>query len=255
MYFFYKCSCKKAVAFFLLWKTFFYDKTEVQKILESAMKKTVNGKCIIVGAGDFDEKEIALAAGDYLIAADGGYKSLKQIGQIPHLLVGDFDSLTYEPKNIEILRLDKNKDDTDMLAAIKIGFSKGYKKFELYGSSGSRLDHYVANLTCLNYILLQGGEGKLIDKNSEAVMIRNAKWKFEENYKGFISVLSWGPIAKGVTEKGLKYQLNKADLFDSYPVGVSNDFINCNGYVEVADGTLVIIYQRQKIVNKKKENC
>ena len=219
------------------------------------MKKTTKDKCVIVGAGDFTEKAIVLAAGDYLIAADGGYKSLERIGQAPNLLIGDFDSLVCEPKNVEILRLDKNKDDTDMLAAIKVGLSKGYKNFELFGGSGDRLDHYVANLMCLNYILLQGGEGKLIDKNSEAIMIKNGKWEFEKTHKGFISVLPWGAVAKGVTEKGLKYQLDKASLVDSFPVGVSNSFIDSKGYVEVIDGTLVIIYQRQKTVNKRKKNC
>ena len=68
--------------------------------------------CYIVGAGDFSER-ITPRAYDTVIAADGGYESLMRIGVRPDLLIGDLDSLGYEPNDVEILRYPVEKDETD----------------------------------------------------------------------------------------------------------------------------------------------
>ena len=38
------------------------------------------------------------------------------------------------------------KDDTDMLAAVKYGLRLGYRSFRLYGANGGRLEHTIANV-------------------------------------------------------------------------------------------------------------
>ena len=58
----------------------------------------MNGKCIIIGAGDFNGlkneygEDITPGAADLLIAADGGYDAVLEIGLTPDIVVGDFDS-------------------------------------------------------------------------------------------------------------------------------------------------------------------
>ena len=81
--------------------------------------------------------------GSLYIAVDGGYAYCKKLGISPGLIIGDMDSLTEgeslcskgsrngslreEIERIEMLcpekviRLCREKDDTDMLAALKIG--------------------------------------------------------------------------------------------------------------------------------------
>ena len=53
--------------------------------------------CWIVGAGSFDGFLGKPEQGDLLIAADGGYQYLKQLGIEPQVLMGDFDSLREIP--------------------------------------------------------------------------------------------------------------------------------------------------------------
>ena len=69
---------------------------EQQKISEKA--------CYIVGAGSFEKLDSLPQEGDLVIAADGGYAYLKQLGIQPDVLLGDFDSLEYVPEHDHILR-------------------------------------------------------------------------------------------------------------------------------------------------------
>ncbi|MFR6086844.1 MAG: hypothetical protein ACLUIX_06135 [Oscillospiraceae bacterium] len=80
--------------------------------------------CYIFGAGDFDGLEEQPGAEDYVIAADGGYTACRRAGVEPQLLLGDFDSLAEVPALPHVERVPVEKDDTDMMLAIKRGWSE-----------------------------------------------------------------------------------------------------------------------------------
>ena len=110
----------------------------------------MDGICYIVGSRP--PGEIVLAAGReaLVIAADGGLRHLEDQGLRPDLIVGDFDSLGRAPQGDNVLRHPVEKDDTDMLLAVRMGLDRGYGTFVLYGGLGGRLDHTLANLQTLN---------------------------------------------------------------------------------------------------------
>lgn len=54
--------------------------------------------CYIFGAGDLSVLRERPKAGDYVIAADGGWNACLALGIIPDLLLGDFDSLGIVPE-------------------------------------------------------------------------------------------------------------------------------------------------------------
>ena len=130
----------------------------------------INHKCIIVSAGDFQPVDLNRTDGDFLIACDAGFSYLENMGILPDLIVGDFDSLyeigpQYEEMLEEIrkqnpesvLQLDVHKDDTDTMKAVRIGLEKGYRRFYLYGAlGGKRLDHTLANMQTLLFIKHHG---------------------------------------------------------------------------------------------------
>ena len=112
--------------------------------------------CYIFGAGDFDGLEERPGAEDYVIAADGGYTTCRRAGVEPQLLLGDFDSLAEVPALPHVERVPVEKDDTDMMLAIKRGLERGETLFHLYGGmGGQRTDHTVANLQALLYLAEQ----------------------------------------------------------------------------------------------------
>lgn len=199
--------------------------------------------CCIVGS--VHTENICLPRDCYLIAADRGYENLKELGYLPDLTVGDFDSLGYTPADTEILCHPVEKDDTDTLLAIREGLSKGFRYFILYGCiGGERIDHTIANLQALNYIASQGGMGFLIDGDTVITAIQNSKLMFDARERGDISVFCSGGDAEGVNVKGLHYELTNATLTSSFPLGVSNHFEGKASFVSVKNGTLTVIWHK-----------
>ena len=80
--------------------------------------------CYIFGAGSFYGLTARPQAGDFTIAADGGWLACRKTEVIPDLLLGDFDSLSAQPDFPNILRVPVEKDDTDTMLAVKTGHGR-----------------------------------------------------------------------------------------------------------------------------------
>ena len=114
--------------------------------------------CFIIGAGSFYGLPVPVRDTDTVIAADGGWRVCRELSLTPSLLVADFDSLDTVPEFDHILRLPVEKDDTDMIRAVKEGFARGETEFHLLGGMGGRrTDHTLANMQTLAYIARHGG--------------------------------------------------------------------------------------------------
>jgi thiamine pyrophosphokinase len=200
--------------------------------------------CYIFGAGERYGSPPPPAPGDFVIAADGGYEYAISSGIKPDFLIGDFDSLSEIPDFSNKTILPKIKNDTDMSAALSNGFEKGYRTFKIYGGTGGRFEHTLANIQCLGDIAKRGGRGFLICKDSVITVIHNSYIEFDEKAEGFISVFALTDVAEGVTETGLKYSLSDATIRNTYPLGVSNEFTGKKARISVKNGTLIIIYNQ-----------
>ena len=183
--------------------------------------------------------------GDIVIAADYGYKRLSDLGIKPDYVVGDLDSLGYTPTGETTIVYPKEKDDTDTILAVNLGFEKGYREFFIFGAVGKRLDHTISNIQTLLYISERGGRGSLVGKNEILTLLKDGDMEFDENLTGRISVFAVG-TAKNVTIRGLKYELDDAEIKNSYPIGVSNEFIGKKASISVKDGTLLVVYPTTK---------
>lgn len=210
-------------------------------------------KCVIIGAGACDtqklRKQLIFNENDLCIAADGGLDYLLEIGWMPDIVLGDMDSLEHEElirsghADFCIKRLPVEKDDTDMLAAVKEGLAAGYRQFELYGALGGRLDHTFANVQCLLYLLNRGARGILVGDDATVLLIRNEKLSFPaaQTAKGErVSVFAFGGDAHGVSERGLKYLLDNVTVKSEFPIGVSNEFTGEDAEIAVDNGMLLI---------------
>ena len=201
-------------------------------------------RCYIVGAGEFNVN-IPPSPDDYVIAADGGFAVLASIGVAPDLVVGDFDSLGRVPSHPNVIRCDAEKDDTDMLIAVKEGLKLGFKEFLLCGSLGGRLDQSYANIQILAYIAEKGARGTLIGKDIKITAIKDGKLMLPPatgSKSAVISVFSHSSVSEGVTLKGVKYPLDNATLTSEFPLGVSNELIGVEAVIEVRKGTLIIMH-------------
>ena len=207
------------------------------------------GSCVIVCAGGFTGLIEPIQKEDLLIAADGGYAHLQQLGLTPDGVLGDFDSLGYVPEKAKIFPVEK--DDTDAMLAVRHGLEKGYHCFLLYGSlDGPRLDHTIANFQTLQFLADQGAEGYLVGNAYLATVVKNGSIRFDASAEGILSVFCMGADAKGVTIQGLQYSLVNATLSAGFPLGVSNHFIGEEAEITVNDGSLLILYDRKNGIAK-----
>lgn len=197
--------------------------------------------CYIVGALNEAFHPFKYDDSDLIIACDKGYSILKCSNYRIDLIVGDFDSLGYVPKENNVLVLPKEKDVTDLHQCIEEGIKKGYSSFEIFGAIGGRFDHSIASIQdCYKY-KIKGYNIKLYSSTQVIDFLFNEKKEvFKE--KGYISVFSLSDVSKGVRIKNLKYELDNYELKNTFPLGVSNEFINKKASIEVDDGCLIIIY-------------
>lgn len=199
------------------------------------------GNCIVVGAIDVNVK-IEKQKDDFLIAADKGYLNCLKQNLDVDLLIGDFDSLKIVPDNIEKIKLNEIKDDTDVFDALMEGIKRGYKSFILYGVIGGRFDHTFANIQILLFLKNKGYEAKIIDEDRTYIILENESIELPKKERGYLSVFSLSAISHGVTLKNLKYELKNAILTSEFPLGVDNEYIDKSPFIEVKDGKILLIY-------------
>ena len=201
--------------------------------------------CHVFGAGPSPACPPKIAKGDRVIAADGGYLYTQSIGIRADTLIGDFDSLEYtcerEKGGPIVIRLPKEKDRTDTHAALAYGLEQGFTRFHIYGGVGGRLDHTLANIQCLAFLLNHGARGYLHGEDTVATAVR-APLRLVARKSGVISVFALCGPAEGVRLRGLKYELENAELTGDFPLGVSNEFTGRPVYIEAKKGDLLIIY-------------
>lgn len=207
-------------------------------------------KCYIVGAAPCSDIFIKPEEGDLIIAADAGYRTLQDAGVTPDIVVGDFDTLMYVPDHPNVVKLSPIKDVTDTWEAVTIGFEKGCTEFHIFGCMGGRVEHTIANIQLLSHISAEGGRGYLYDEKNILTVIKDGeRITYDATENGFISVFSLTDRSSGVNISGLKYNVTDAELTNTFPLGVSNEFIEKPSYISVSEGTLLIIYPQKHLTN------
>ena len=207
------------------------------------------GKCIVICAGDLTLGEVPVGEDDFVIAVDGGLSYCGILNVEPDLILGDFDSVSEQEALVIdklerqipdcILRLPREKDDTDTLAALKEGLRRGYTEFRIFAGTGGRFDHTLANIQCLLYLKNRGAVGYLVDGTGMMLIIRNEAVHFRAGLEGYLSLFSMVEESRGVSIEGMKYPLDRAVICNDFPIGISNEFVGEAATVAVEDGTLV----------------
>lgn len=208
--------------------------------------------CHLIGAGEIFDNDFKIISNrkedDYLIACDGGLVHLFNHGITPDMIVGDFDSCDYKIrehfKNINTIELPVEKDYTDMHTAILHGLNLGFSNFNLFGATGGRIDHTIANIQILSSLSSNNSNGVLYGKDFIMHTISNSSISFDDIHKGTFSVFSLSDTSYGVSESGAKYSIENITLTNTFPLGVSNEFIGKKCTISVENGTLLIIVPR-----------
>ncbi len=204
-------------------------------------------RCHIFGSAEInDYSGISIAENDFIIAADGGYEHLRNINKVPDLLLGDFDSIKSAPSaGCEIINVPAEKDDTDMMLAVKEALDRDYDDIIIYGGLGGRLDHTIAGIQTLEYINSHGANGMLWAPDNEASLITSGSYTYLRRDNWYISVFALSATAL-ITTRGTKYNLTDHQLTRQFPLGVSNEITDDFCSIDVFSGVLLVIFSRKK---------
>ena len=117
--------------------------------------------------------EEELACADTVVSADGGAAHLARLGRMPHVLVGDMDSIDkallqqIESSGAVIVRAVAAKDETDGQLAVDEAITRGTTELVLLGALGGRVDHLLGNLMLLIRAAMRGVRAVIRDGGCE----------------------------------------------------------------------------------------
>ena len=147
---------------------------------------------------------------DIIIAIDGGLKAAENLDIIPDIVVGDFDTIDSGTlnkyagmKEVEVIRLNPEKDLTDTQSAIERALSLGADYIEIIGGTGTRLDHTIANIHTLQ-MMIGRCSGAVITNENNRIRIIEDKYviKRQEQYGKYVSFLPLTEKVQGITLEG-----------------------------------------------------
>lgn len=184
---------------------------------------------------------------DLWVAADGGLRHALALNILPHLLIGDLDSVSISDVSLvvegggEIIQFPSEKDETDLELALLHVKQAGYRKIILIGALGGRSDQMLANLFLLSDPNFSDLDVRLVDDREEVFLIRE-----KEHIKGKpgdrVSLLSLSETAVGVTTSGLRYPLINETLYRHKTRGVSNEMLSETATIHVQDGLVLCFH-------------
>ncbi|AGE39155.1 MULTISPECIES: thiamine diphosphokinase [Lactiplantibacillus] len=185
------------------------------------------------------------------VGADRGALRLVKRGIQPVMVVGDFDSIdaaelqTVKDALVGAIVVKPDQDHTDTQLAIKSIFEQLQPdEVHLYGATGGRLDHLLANMwLVLDPVFRQWApQIKLIDKQNSVRFFLPGDYQItKEADKRYLAFVPLMPMHLTLPDE--KYQLDAA--YNAYPISwASNEFSGNTGHFSFDAGVLAVIQSR-----------
>lgn len=206
---------------------------------------------LIFANGNFDvfpEFPSLVETADLIIAADGGAAHCASAGILPHVALGDFDSIGrelleyYEREGVEIYRHPVHKNATDLELALDLAGEKGAQQVCLLGALGGRWDMSMANIMLAAQEKYRKIDVSLVGSGCRMHILHSGREHSVVSSHGImVSLLPLGGDAEGVTLSGFRYPLTGHTIRFGSSRGVSNLMEAENASVYHRDGVLLCI--------------
>ena len=193
--------------------------------------------------------------GDFVVAVDGGAFALERWRIVPHLVVGDMDSLgdagveRLATEGAAVAKFAAAKDESDLELAVTQALAAGVTHIVLLGAlGGERLDHEAANLLLLadpKYARVR------IEARRGALRVRAVSGpgtlEVATPVGALVTLLPVAGDADGVTTEGMRYPLRDESLAFGRARGVSN-VVECTpATISLRRGSLLVFEIPQEV--------
>ncbi len=184
---------------------------------------------------------------DYVICADGGVRHAAACGIRPDLVIGDFDSGS-QPESVEVIALCPEKDDSDLMCCTKEAVRRGADKILYACASGGRIDHFLSNLSLLEYLYECGVNGAFYDSCNRVSFHPGGgerKYPADAAYR-YVGMIPLDARLEGVTLRGLKYPLTDAVVLRAQVITISNEAVTPEYTISVKSGRSLVIESKDR---------
>lgn len=206
---------------------------------------------LIIGAALWQDArflEPYLEGKDWMVfCADGGYANARVAGLEPDFLIGDWDSGVKPDLDIPCVTLPVEKDMTDLQAAMDEALRMGISELLLCGCTGGRLDHTVSNLLLLEWLAERGGQGMVVDADNEVRLLAPGVCCLEDRpHYHYLSLVPLDHRVSGVTLRGTKYPLERAELSRGDTLSISNEPRSLEFEITIGCGRALLIRSQRE---------
>lgn len=184
-----------------------------------------------------------------VICIDRGLNHARSLGLIPDIIVGDFDSVdknelkwwSENEKKPRFISLCPEKDLTDTHTAVLEAIRLKAEEILIFGATGGRQDHFLANLNILLLPMREGIKACILDEQNRISLIEHGfSIKRKESYGKYISFIPFiGPVTN-VTMRGFKYETEGITLNLGDSLGISNEISEENAVIDFDSGVLIV---------------
>jgi len=184
----------------------------------------------------------------YVIAADGGARNALACNLIPHLIIGDFDSLMpaelrmFEAQGAEIRRHSPHKNETDLELALLMAAEQGRNPIRVLGGVGDRLDQTFANVYLLALPALRESDVRLVAGRQTTWLAYPGATLITGQPGDTLSLVPLSGAAEGIRTDGLEYALHGEALHFGPARGISNVLTHEAAEVRFETGLLLLIH-------------
>ena len=183
-----------------------------------------------------------------LVGCDGGTAHILSLGLTPHVVIGDFDSISpkvvraLKHKKVEYFRYPTDKLFTDSELGVTLAMKRGCKEIILAGVRGTATDHFLGNIFMLAKKKFASLDIKIIEGREEILLVRT-RVRIKGKKGDDLSLIAIGQDAKGVSTKGLFYPLKNATLKSGTAQGIRNKLTGTHAEITVRKGPLLVIHR------------
>ncbi len=206
-------------------------------------------KTLLLTGGTWPDDERAMSlyhAADYVICCDGAAHNAVRLGMVPHMLIGDMDSISVQDRHDLLSQgtketaLPMEKDETDTQSACNVAIALGAQKVVIVGGLGGRLDHTLGNIHCLWMLHLEGIEARM-ESGREVAHIVTEKISLGR-YKGYtFSLIPLIQQTEVFRMTGVKYPLVHTPLMLGSTLGISNIVVQQDALLSMQSGTALLL--------------